>query len=287
MYNRRQVQEEIYFAGTLEMLASAFEEISVMRIQKVKGFVLSSRQFLDELSSVFRDVKSAHKRKITLMLKERDKKSGNLVTQPGKEVVVLMGANTRLYGNIVPKVFDFFMKNIINNTCDIVIIGKLGKELFDQADIKKPYTYFELSDYETSIESMKEVISYLANYPKITVFYGKFLNVANQEPTASDISGQTAMKTQEGGEESVFNAIFEPTLEDIINFFETQVLATFFQQTVHESQLARYASRIMAMEGAIENISQNLKSLKGQERRLKMALSNKKQSETLSRLLLV
>ena len=76
--------------------------------------------------------------------------------------------------------------------------------------------------------------------------------------------------------------IFEPTLEKIFHFFETQIMTNLFSQTLLENQLARHASRVNAMEEALVHIEDESKRLDRMKNTLKHQMQNKKQLETMS-----
>ena len=80
--------------------------------------------------------------------------------------------------------------------------------------------------------------------------------------------------------------IFEPLLEKIFHFFETEIMANLFSQTLLENQLARHASRVNAMEEALVHIEEEAKKLNRQKVRLKHLIQNKKQLETMSGIVL-
>ena len=76
--------------------------------------------------------------------------------------------------------------------------------------------------------------------------------------------------------------IFEPVLEKIFHFFETQIMANLFSQTLLENQLARHASRVNAMEAALLHIEEESKKLNRVRNAIKHQLQNKKQLETIA-----
>ena len=76
--------------------------------------------------------------------------------------------------------------------------------------------------------------------------------------------------------------IFEPSVEKILMFFETQIFASLFDQAVRENQLAKFASRILSMDRASDNIRNRLKELNLQSMRISHYLVNKKQINSLS-----
>lgn len=281
----KRLSEEIDFVETLRSLAQAYEEISVIRMQRVRGSVLKLRDFLEGLSKIFADVKSSYKRQIMALMRKKKIKnvtSFSTLVRNGKEVIVLLSANSKLYGDIIPRVSRAFIESVQNSQCDIVIVGKLGKDLFEQQELKKPYTYFEIPDSDVTFVDLKPLISRILEYEKVIVYYGRFENIVNQSPVSSIISGQEVSEGEISEEAGKLRFLFEPSLERILNFFETQMFASFFNQTVHESQLARYASRVKAMEVALENIDGKIKTLERQKTRLKNDFLNKKQLETIA-----
>ena len=71
--------------------------------------------------------------------------------------------------------------------------------------------------------------------------------------------------------------MFEPKIADVLEFFEGQMLTTMFEQTVHESQLAKFASRLMSLDTAVDNINKKVGQLNQAGVRLKHRLDGRKQ----------
>lgn len=285
MEEKRRIEEELAILKSLKLLAQAHEEISTIRMRLARGSVIANRDFLASLSEVFVNVKSAYKKHVQELMekyktdnKKMDTKSG----KNGKEILVFLSANNKMYGDIIPKVFALFKENCKKKeTADIAIVGKLGKELYDSSDIKRPYKYFEIADYEKDIEDLKPLISYILPYESVNVFYGKFLNVMTQEAFLFNVTGEESFETGEEGIKE-YDFIFEPSIEKVFAFFESQTFFSLFKQTVHEAELARYGSRIKAMELALETINNKLGNLTEKERRVKNLIANKRQLERIA-----
>lgn len=284
MHNKRSLREDIEAMSTLKMLVTEYEEIAVMRMQKVRDRVLNGRFFLDGLSYVFKDVKFGYRKQLEHLLK-RNKKAGHAVlttlNKNGKSVTVVLTANTTLYGSIVKRVFDLFLEHIQKKETDVVILGKIGKGLYEKAGVMKPYTYFEIPDVSTSVTDLKELLLKLTSYQRVDVFFGKFYNIMNQMPTGSNISGQQIFEVQ-SSEEEKYQAAFEPNVENIFQFFEMQVFNNLFYQAVQEAELARHGSRISKMEEALGNITKSEQTLFSRYNRLKKRIDNKKRLEGLA-----
>jgi F0F1-type ATP synthase gamma subunit len=118
------------------------------------------------------------------------------------------------------------------------------------------------------------------------VYHGQFQNIIMQKPAISTIAGHLMsdpdLTPTQPATKSTHQYLFEPSLKEIVAFFETQFTTTLFYQSIHESELARNASRVKAMEESLDNIRHNEKKLKAVQRLLRKREDNKKQLERLA-----
>jgi F0F1-type ATP synthase gamma subunit len=166
---------------------------------------------------------------------------------------------------------------------DLVVIGSAGKEMLENSNIKKTFDYFDIPDNDIGINHIKMVMKKYLQYERVHVYYGKFGNVVKQDAISTSISGEDIFETEVPSNvprEDRF--IFEPILEKIFHFFQTQIMATLFSQTLLENQLARHASRVNAMEEALVHIEEESKKLYLEKTRVRHSLLNKKQLESMS-----
>lgn len=289
MAQKKLLQEDLEALNSIKDLAESYEEIAVVRMQKIKDSVLKTREFLVELSDVFVDLKSSYEREVKDLIKRMEKGEKTLLKElqkNGKTLLVYLSSNGHLYGSVTQKTYRLFIEDLKKpefKDCDIVVIGNAGKEMFEGSSEKRPFTYFELPDTNVEIAHIKQLMQLFLTYEKVYVYYGKFGNVVNQSPITTSITGEDIFETevpQVVAREDKF--IFEPTLEKIFHFFETQIMANLFSQTLLENQLARHASRVNSMESALVNIEEESKKLNQLALRLKHLSQNKKQIETIS-----
>lgn len=294
MQNRSAITSSIELVSALKMLVEAYEEVSVVKMQKSRSSVLSTRDFILGLSDVFGDVRYSFESEVKRLLEKEKKEAAKISFKTGlknnKRVSVLLSANAHLYGDVVKKVYHLFMDNISQIETDIVIVGRIGKSLYDASERKKEYTYFDLPDEEVTLENLQSIVSYISKYEYVDVYYGQFVNVISQISVSSSISGEHPLDLHsEQAQKARFDSAgraeyfdFEPSFDKIYFFFENQVFFSLFKQTVHETELARLASRINAMEGALIHIEKTERELFSQKRRLKKMTDNRKKIETLS-----
>lgn len=286
MEKQKKVLEEIAFVTGMKMLAQAYEEIATIKMRQSRDSVLTNRDFLTALTQVFLNVKSSYRKK--LLQAQQHKTFSELIhfahlDRNGKEVIVFFSATNKLYGDIIPRIFSEFTKAVENNPLDdIAIVGESGREMFVASGIKREYGYFPLPDALTSYEMLKPLVSFLTKYERVKAFYGRFSNVLSQnvmgEYITEGFASAAVLKESADNQQDFY---FEPSVEQILQFFETQVFAILLQQTIHETELARLASRIRAMEQVIEQTNERIGVLNKISIHNKHDINNKKQLEQM------
>lgn len=281
MINPKSIEKEIEQVSSLGDLTEVYGEIASIRMKKVRDYVLKNRSFLSSIEVIFKDALNYYQKKISDSIKA-GMKEGNVtfLAHNGKMVNVLISANTGFYGNVVREVFDKFIEDVEKEDAEVTIIGRLGRTLFLEKKPNKPYTYFELPDYGVDEDKLSEAIKHLVQYEEIKVYYGKFYSVVSQKPTTFSISAGKPVGVYE--KTSPISYIFEPSVEKILMFFETQIFASIFDQSIRESQLAKFASRILSMDRASDNIENKLNELNLEKLKIAHKLANKKQLGSLA-----
>lgn len=287
MVYAEEIQKEISEVSSILNLAESYAQIAASRMKKIRESVLAQRQFLRAIESIFKDTLSVYASRLSEMVWAGKLKEGGRVTflaHNGKSVAVLISANTGFYGEVVKNTFEKFLEAVKNKDFEITIIGRLGKNLFLSYEPNRPYTYFELPDYGIDRDKLSEAIKHLVQYEEIYVYYGQYISVVTQIPTTFKISAGTPVSGKFSQPKTKY--IFEPNIEKILMFFETQIFASLFNQAIRESQLAKLASRIMAMDKAAENIRKRLKSLRVEKLKFVHKNENKKQLNSMGAIVL-
>jgi ATP synthase F1 gamma subunit len=281
MLTLKEIKKQVEDLESVVTLTQAYEEISSLRMKKVRDVVLAKRIFMEEINDVFEEVRDSYAEKVKSLLKSKNKRAGKItfLAHNGKTVNVFLSANTGLYGSIIRETFEKFIEDVRRTNSEVTIVGKLGLSMYLQEEPNRPYTYFDLLDQSVSSDQLSDLVKHIVQYEKINVFYGKFLNVAKQVPNIVSISAEIDLSTEEKKTQKYF--IFEPQLERILTFFEEEIFASLFEQTVKESELAKSASRVIAMDKASSNIKDYLKELKKMSLMAMHRKMNRKQVELL------
>ncbi len=275
MLNKKSLQNEMSVLLSMQEIVNAYEEIAAMRMRKVKKSVLQNRDFLSGLNILYSRVW------YTYLHEHKKKAVKSLIGGNGKTISILVSANTRLYGDIIKKSFNLFIKDVNDANTDVVVLGKLGKQFMVESGSTKPYKYFDINDTVSDRDSMKDVLAYILTYTNIIVYHGLYVSVLNQEATRTFVTGK-ALDIQETTGNKELSCLIEPSTEEVAQFFEKQILSSVFEQSMFESSLSKYASRMISLDLASDNIHAFLKSTKFQMVKLRHLINNTKQTERIS-----
>lgn len=283
MITKKSIELELNGLSGLKEIARAYEEIAAIKIRKVRDGVLQTRDFLAEINKIYQEVKVSYKKEVERLLKAKKIKDPNkftFLTRNGKTLYVFVAANTGLYGGLIRNTFNLFYSEVVKTKADVAIIGKVGLSLYQEKASAASIKYFDFPDQTVDDMKLEGIIKFLIEYEKIVVFYGEFKSLISQNPVAEDVSGNTTAEDEENIDRVKY--LFEPTLEKVLEFFEMQIFSSIFEQAIRESQLAKFAARMVSLDAAYENINKRLNTLTYEERRIKHREVNRKQNQTFS-----
>ncbi len=283
MASKYELKSLINQLDLLKTLTQTYQQISANHIRRTRTTVLKNRDFITELLLLFQDVRIAYKDELVTLMKQKKIKNTeklSLIKHNGKSVAVFVAANTGLYGSIINKTASMLANFLKDNQADVTIIGKAGEPLFKATNPDKQYTFFEFPDASIDPEGLGKIVNHLLQYEKVLVFYAQFQSIVSQDPTISALG--SSMDLEEQDPEAVKKYLFEPSLEQIVVFFETEIFGLIFEQTIRESQLAKQASRMYSMDQAIQNINRRLQESNTKNNILHHRAQNAKQVNSLT-----
>ena len=283
MIGGKKIVNQIKDLKGFKSLITAYEEIASTRMKKTRDSVLYNRAYMSAIEEIFEEVRTTYAREAHALAKRRGRAEQKLtcLAHNGRAVAVFLSANTGLYGEIIHRTYQEFVKEIATGNVEATIAGRYGLSLFINSFPDKPYTFFDLPDAEVKSTDLSQIIRHIVQYEEIHIYYGKFVSVIKQEPTKWVVSAEISLDMEDGKKPKT-SYIFEPSLEEILIFFETELFASLLEQSVNESQLAKYASRVVAMNRADKNIDSTLKNLEMVRLRINHHELNKKQVNSLS-----
>ncbi|NTU73026.1 hypothetical protein HGB07_02505 [Candidatus Roizmanbacteria bacterium] len=282
MPGKLKLKQEMEASHALRDISQVYQDLSVMKMQEIRKSVLETRSFMNKISEIFVDIKHSYRKRFQEEA-EHKKRAGKTATeQECKRAAILLSANSKMYGSVEANVFEHFLQETAKSQEDIIIIGKLGRSYYESQPRKRAYKYYDLPDSVVKIEDIEKVMGQLAEYQDINVYYGQFISIVTQNPISSNITGEKPFEFLEQETYEEHDYYFEPSVDKILHFFQNQLIVSLFKQAMFESQLARFASRITAMDEALQHIDSYLGTLKATNRLLNKRLEGKRQIEKIA-----
>ncbi len=279
----KEVVQQISDLNTIQGLVNIYQQVAAMRMRKIKSNVTRTREFYTELLDVYIQAQKAY-------VENPARTAGGTAPQQKKDrLALVMTANTGLYGSIVKEVFDLFVKENLNPATktsqarDLAVAGRLGRSWMASQEDARDYKYFDLGDGATNLAyQLKEIFSYAGQYRNILVYHGVFKSITEQVPTVTTISREAKMaNTSKSSALKDETYIFEPTLDQVLETFEEQFRHTFFDQSAYESALAKFGSRMVSLDSAVQNITKELTKNTFTSMKIRHRELNKKQINNL------
>jgi F0F1-type ATP synthase gamma subunit len=260
MRSNKVITSEITALTTLKKVIDSYQEIASIRMRKVRQHVLTNRDFLSGLNDIHWQVRSLYKKY------KRPKDEEVMRPTNGRTLSILLSSNTGLYGDITRKVFDLFYNEVKKTDTDLVIVGRFGKKFYDSSDLKRPYQYFDFSDSGTDVINSKELLKYVITFENILVYHGFFEDILSQVALRTAVTGGSFEKAisdlesspEKDADQKWLGCIFEPSVQQVLSFFESQILSSIFEQTIFESSLSKFSSRMISLDFASNNLKKSL-----------------------------
>ncbi len=282
MPSKQSLDFQLDLVSTLKDLMETKEEVYVAKMLKVRNSVIKTRSFMEGLVDLFNELRMTYRRELAISGKE-EVGSLSVLNKTKAAVAVLLTASEKPYGEINEKIFEKFWTYISEHQeTELVIAGEFGKEIYANYGTDRPFRYFNLPEEGLNVAGLGPLINHLIQYEEVKVFYGRFESFINQQGSLVTISGTTPLEIKKEAKEiKEEKFLFEPSLKEILAFFETQIFALVFRQLALESYLAQIGSRVISLEQANNNIDDRLGDLGRERRRWLKRRKNRKQQQNL------
>lgn len=295
MSNLSQLVNDKAFYTSVNDFMSTYQELAAMQMQRVRDSILQTRRYMDGLSDVFIDVRQSHYQKIKDLI-ERNKKANaaalagkkqqltlSTLKKNGKSLAILISPDSKFSGDITRKVFSAFRNYYQDTDKEAAVVGVIGERLFKQAFPNKNYQAFQIPERMVDFKELIPLIKYAIKYQQVDIFYSRFYSLINQEPVTTNVTGDTSFFEQtQAVEREKRNFLYEPPLEEMLEFFEIQVFSSLIRQALHESYLANLGSRIITLDAATQNVALKNAKLDRQFIALQRHINNRKQRERIA-----
>ncbi len=237
---------------TVRFVASALFDVSAEKIGRLRDAFEKNGIFYNDISALYESVKRT-------AIARGDMPATKTGTP--KKMFVAFTSNVRFYGSVNTDVMRTFLEALPASGVDAIVIGRTGQAFMENEGGHRPMKYLSFEADEPTKAELQGFLDQVASYDEVHVFYPSFVNVFAQKVGSIDIT-HSAAPAGAAAPETEVDYIFEPELPQIIRFFETRVRYLLFQRTALESELARTAARLFAMNRAQDRADEEIKSVR-------------------------
>ncbi|KKS95491.1 MAG: hypothetical protein UV73_C0017G0005 [Candidatus Gottesmanbacteria bacterium GW2011_GWA2_43_14] len=270
------IKEQISDLTTFKHISAAFTEAAAVKLKNIREAFQRNDRFYEEINHIYHLVEMNAK-KMNL-----DYKKGQ-TPQKTKRMFVALTSNQRFYGSLNLEIMKIFIRDSRGAENDRIIIGATGESYLLSTDTRLEYKRLPLKSDLPNETEMAQFLKMTENYDQVRIFYGKFVSFLKQEVGITDITRKIALEEKKKAElEDEIHLLFEPEIDKMIKFFDTQVRQTLFKRVILETELARTAARLLAMSQAEERTDTEIRQKKTILRKVSRSFTNAQLLETFS-----
>jgi len=269
-------KDQINDLMTFKHISAAFTEAAAVKLKNIRDAFNRNARYYEEINYIYHLVEMNAKR----MQMERIKSQ---IERKSARLYIAFTSNQRFFGSINTEIMNTFIKDSEPSEIEKMIIGVTGKAYVRSTGQK--FSYKEM-DFKKDLPAEDEIAQFLKmteNYDQVRVFYPKFISFLKQEVGVTDITQKIALRDSKKNEKTKeIHLLFEPELDKMIKFFDTQVRWLLFQRIILESDMARTAARLLTMSQAEERTDFEIKKKKADLRKVIRSFTNAQLLDTFS-----
>lgn len=282
MQSFRQVNATITEGNSLKFLSQSYSEVAAAKLKRIRRGIERNRSFLSEIATIYAMLKLVATQRqyekvpsaspfldtaTRLILKggqllpfRRGAQLGVLPQKLAKTTInILLTSNYRFYGSLERNLIEFFLNHARRFANRSLVVGRIGIEFLNAIKFT-PFEPMIFTADMPNIAELKTLTENIVSYDRVLVFHSSFQSVLSQTSHIKDIK---EAQFEVSIPRKKIDYIFEPEIDKMIAFFDTQISSILLEQTFLESELARTAARLVTMNNAEENANKFL----GQQKR--------------------
>ena len=269
-------KDQINDLMTFKHISAAFTEAAAVKLKNIRDAFNRNARYYEEINYIYHLVEmNAKSMQMEQIKSQIESKSARLY--------IAFTSNQRFFGSINTEIMNTFIRDSDNPSIEKMIIGATGQAYVRSTGQK--FSYKEM-DFRKDLPAEDEIALFLKmteNYDQVRVFYPKFISFLKQEVGVTDITQKIALRDLKKNEKTEeIHLIFEPELEKMIKFFDTQVRWLLFKRVILESDMARTAARLLTMSQAEERTDLEIKKKKADLRKVVRSFTNAQLLDTFS-----
>ena len=262
MASLRDIQNKIVGVKKTKQITKAMNMVASAKLRGAQSRIERFRPYADKFNDILVDLASRADANAHPLLEKREviQNIGIILVTSDKGLCGSFNANLCNAANKLAK-----QKEAEGKTVKFICIGKKGRDFIRKAkfDIVVQYTEnMTHFDFQLASETGNIVIDgYLdGQFDEVHIVYGKFVSIARQEATSSQIlPAETPEVQAPAGASSEY--IFEPSVEGLLAELLPRYVKVQMYRGLLDTSASEHAARMSAMDNATKNCDEMVGSL--------------------------
>lgn len=255
MANTTALKRRIGSVKNTRQITKAMELVAASKMKRAQDQALSSRDYRIQAHDILGRLSGVSDVRNHPLFVKRPTKN---------RLVIIITSDTGLAGaydaNVLKAMTNILsedQKNKINT--QVITIGKKGAQFVSRLDVELLAAFPIFTGQPSPAEIRPIVDTLFESYASekvdaVTIIYTNFISSIRQEVEALELL--PAQRPEDDGKYSPLNvAIFEPSIEDIVESVVARLIEVQVWQAILESLASEHSSRMMAMKNASDNAS--------------------------------
>lgn len=262
MATLKEIRTRISAVKSIQKITKAMKMVAAAKLKKAQDKILSTRPYASKLDELFYHVISLTDIASNKFLEEREIKS---------QLVVTISSDRGMCGAFNTNLLKF-AANYINKSetqTKVVTIGKKSSDFFR----KRNYSIIKSYDHifnDLTIEFSNSIVDIIVKgylekeYDKVVIIYNEFKSVVKQNVIKFDFLPFKFENTDKRNFENhrfETDFIYEPDINDILDYLIPKQLNIQFLKSLLESNAAEQGARMTSMETATNNAADLIRGL--------------------------
>lgn len=273
MTNLDELKVELKTTKTLRTITGAYSDVSALRVVSLKKAFEQNSQFYEQITQLYHTVRISD----YFQRMHTNKKLDERPLQP-KTIHIALTSNQHFYGNINRDIAHQLLEETERKQDECIIVGLTGREYIEASGKHRSCSYIVFQSERPTAEEEADILKRVDGYDRVFVYYPKFVTMLTQVADMKDITFAPAPSLQQRRE---IKYIFEPDLPKLLDFFRHQIRSLLFSQVLLETELARTATRLVAMDTAEKKAEEQIGKLEQLIRTSQQAVSNRALIESI------
>lgn len=269
-----ELQENLESMYTAQFVTTMLRDISANKLQEIRSEFEENSVFYGEMRDLDVLVQTYAQRNALKYSKKSD------APVEAKEAFVALTSNKRFFGTLNKDISDRLLDRLSKDpNCAGIVIGQTGRTYIEHTQYESRCSFVEFEDDTPTSDEVFSLIEKLKDFTKVYMFYPTFINTFRQEVGLIDITHQPTLTESD---ELTVDYIFEPDVDELLAFFETQVRLILFNRVLLETKLAQTGARLSKMQRAREEAGERVKQGRREIHKEEMVLQNMRLLETFA-----